>query len=140
MFYSSEINIASLVYLCSEYQMNKHDFIHTLQFYKSVMEKPNYDNFKTKINANFLQLSVRKKGFLPLEKFTIPQMRYLSLEFPHNLATDKKTSNKISQIFSTAHMNLEFTEHLRISQISKCSQCKTLISSQYSPQQAQHLP
>lgn len=84
------------------------------------MEKPNYDNFKTKINANFLQLSVTKKGFLPLEKFTIPQMRYLSLECPHNLAKDKKKpSNKISQIFSTARMNLEFTEHLRIPQIIK---------------------
>lgn len=69
------------------------------------MEKPNYDNFKTKINANFLQLSVRKKGFLPLEKFTIPQMRYLSLEFPHNLAKDKKKNPPTKSVkYSTLHI------------------------------------
>lgn len=65
------------------------------------MEKPNYDHLKTKINANFLQLSARKKGFLPLEKFTIPQMRYLSLEFPYNLAEDKKTNKQTNNNPST---------------------------------------
>ena len=52
------------------------------------MEKPNYDHLKTEtiISFNCLQ---EKKGFLPLENFTIPQMRYLSLRFPYNLAKDK---------------------------------------------------
>lgn len=69
--------------------MNKHNFIHTLWFYKSVMEKHNYDNLKKEMIISFHCLQ-EKKGFLPLEKFTIAQMRYLSLEFPYNLAKDKK--------------------------------------------------
>lgn len=77
--------------------------IHTPEFHKPVMEKPNYDHLKTEMIISFNCLQ-ENKGFHPLEKFTIPQMRYLSLQFPYNLAKDrKKTSNRIRQIFSTAH-------------------------------------
>lgn len=45
-------------------------------------------------NDNFLQLPASKRGFLPLENFTMPQMRYLSLWFPYNLAKEKKKNTK----------------------------------------------
>lgn len=44
--------------------MNKHDFVHTPQFYKPLMEKPNYDHLKTEMIISFNCLQ-EKKVFLP---------------------------------------------------------------------------
>lgn len=96
--------------------MNEHGFIHTPWFYRPVVEKVNYENLKTEtiISCNCLQ---EKEVFFPLENFTMPQMRYLSLRFPYNLAKEKKTkqtnlqkpnANGICQIFSTAHVTFKF--------------------------------
>lgn len=73
--------------------MNEHGFIHTPWFYRPVVEKVNYENLKTEtiISCNCLQ---EKEVFFPLENFTMPQMRYLSLRFPYNLAKEKKKKNK----------------------------------------------
>lgn len=45
--------------------MNKHNFIHTLWFYKSVMEKHNYDNLKKEMIISFHCLQEKKRFSSP---------------------------------------------------------------------------